>query len=361
MMHIRKLTVDSAATVSIPVTPLNPMGEFTVDIESVTVNGNGVQMDSRCLIKGGVEIKGHIGKFSFASIGGSLNIVGDNNSVSVENDITGNVGWNAVNGSLLIRGKCANLNVTTTNAVIDINSVIGVNGAEMQTVSGNLHINEITGGGLQFTATGLASVSVGRVNGAVRIPEMGLGTVDLSNVRGNVDITSVKTNAGGITVSFDNTITANPTVKILGYDGDISVSNIRGDTDIAVRDFQNGTANANIYTHFLRVSLNVIITANMGYVAGHTDRANITVDLDTPIWGILDIIGTAYAENQNAAQIYIRNTVDSISTFWLQDWSVIESSPVSDDAFWTIVENAVGHSVLHSHIRVQTATKFFLK
>jgi hypothetical protein len=372
MMHINKLTVDSAASVSFPVPPSNPTNEFTVDISRIVVNGSGVQMDARCKINGTVDLNGGNGKFTFSSIGGTLGVSGSNNLVTALN--TGNVGWGSTQstvaeGSLQIRGSCGSLFVRTVNASIDINSVNGAGGADMRTVNGNLHINAITAGGLWFTASGSGGVSVGRVVGTVTIPGMGLGTINLSNVTGECMIVSNKTNAGRISVSFDPDITANPSVQIEGYDGNISVYNIRGDCTIAVRDAVAvggrgaGTGRANIYAHFKRVSETVILTANTGYVAGHDNLANITVDLDAPIWGVLDIIGTSYAENQNAAQPYLRNSYSYGTgvTFWLQDYTIIDNTPTDEASFWAEIEEEVGHSVVHAHIRVQTATRFYLR
>jgi hypothetical protein len=329
-------------------------------------------MDARCKIENTVDLNGGNGKFTFSSIGGALSINGNNNLVSAVN--TGNVGWGSTqstvaDGSLQIRGRCGNLVVRTVNAAIDINSVGGAGGADMQTVNGNLYINSISAGGLRFVATGTANVSVGRVNGTVTIPGMGVGAVNLSNVTDECMIISNKTNAGTISVSFDPAITANPSVQIEGYDGNISVYNVRGDCTISVRDAVAvggrgaGTGRANIYAHFKRVSETVILTANTGYVAGHNNLANITVDLDAPIWGVLDIIGTSYAENQNAAQPYLRNSYSYGTgvTFWLQDYTIIDDTPDDEADFWARIEEEVGHSVVHAHIRVQTATRFYLR
>jgi hypothetical protein len=373
MMHINKLVIDNSGAVSFPVQPTNPTDEFTVDISHIVVNGSGIVLDARCTITNMVELLGANGRFTFGNIGGAVSILGNNNIITAEN--TGNVGWGSgqktvPNGSLQIRGGCENLNVWTQSAGIDINSVRGYGGANMQTVDGNLYIKEITAGGLRFTATGLASVSAGLVAGSVLIPEMGFGTINLTQVKGNTDIVSDKLGGAPVTISFDSTITTNPTLRIQGYDGNISASNIRGDTTITVRDAVAvggrgaGTGRANIYAHFRRVSETVILTANTGYVAGHDEQANVTVDLDTPIWGVLDIIGTSSAENQNSAQTYLRNSYAGTGTgvtFWLQDWSVIDATPVDETLFWEIVEDAVGFPVLHSKIRVITATRFFLK
>jgi hypothetical protein len=170
----------------------------------------------------------------------------------------------------------------------------------MRTVNGSLSVNEISVGGLSFTATGGAGVTAGKVNGDVNISEMGMGAVNVSEVRGNVSIVSNKKNGASITVSFAKDLLTAPTVDIIGYDGAINVSNICGDADIRVRDANpagnSGTGYANIYAHFLSVA-NVKLTANPGYVAGHENTANITVELNNSISCVLDVVGSSFAWN----------------------------------------------------------------
>jgi hypothetical protein len=384
MMHINTLQIDNAAGVYLPTTPANPAGEFTVDIENIILNGNGITFDGRCLVKDSVKLKGHNGKYTLAAVDGTvdvsggnsiisvtgnmgrLGIHGDNNVVSVAGNVTEQLGWNAPNGGLTVSGQCGSLNVTTENARMDINSVVG--NVYMETISGNLHINEVTVGGLVFTVknNGLASINVGRVNGAVGIPEMGLGSVYITNVCGDVFITSDKKNAGPVTVSFDPEIDTNPSVRIIGYDGKITVSNIRGTTDISVRDALPeggkgaGTGLANIDAHFMRVDEDVNITANMGYVNGHKDTANVTVRLNEPTCAVLTVVGTSVAEIKNSAQPYIPNTGNSgqNKVFYLYDRTTITTPLVDENTFWAIIEGVLGEPVVRSHITVKTSTIF---
>lgn len=366
--NIRNLTINSAGGVYLPVTPIEPTDRLLVNIQNIKINGSSIPIDARCGVSNNVEINGGGNTATFASIGGTLTVSGNNNAVTVENNITGNMSWGTIargvpNGSLKIRGSCNNLSVYTADASIDVVTVAGPAGTEMRTVNGPLRITAITGGGLTFIATGKAGVSVGAVAGAVSIPQMGSGTVNLYNVQGNVNIKSDQSNAGGIFVSFHPELTADPSVDILGYDGAISVANIRGRTDISVRDWENGTGRANIYAHFKRVDESVSITANTGYINGHEDEANITVDLDEPIWGVLEIIGTSYAVSELSAGHYLKNSYTNGlgATFYLRDDTTVTFPKVINESiFWNAVENAVGQ-VPHSKITVKTTTRFFLK
>jgi hypothetical protein len=365
--NIRNLTVNSAKAVYMPITPIDPTDQLLTEVENVKINGSGIPVDARCYISGNAEIIGGGNTATFASIGGYLSITGNKNAVTVESSVAGDVLWGTIargvpNGSLNIRGSCSNAGIFTTDAAVDIVTVAGSAGAEMRTANGSLRITEITGGGLTFVATGTAGVSVGAVAGAVSA-QMGTGAINLNNVRGNVDIKSDKANAGGVFVSFYPALTANPGVDIVGYDGAISVSNIRGRTNISVRDWENGTGRANIYAHFKRVDESVSITANTGYINGHETEANITVDLDEPIWGVLEIIGTGYAVSELSAEHYLKNSYTNGlgATFYLRNDTVIElPAVINESIFWNVVESVVGQ-VVHSKITVKTTTRFFLK
>jgi len=358
MLHIDTLTVESAKTLTLPIPPDNLTSEFTMDIDKLIINGNSITVDARSTIKSLAEINGDKGKYTFGQIDGRLSIIGEKNTV-IASAVGGNTLWGREDktvkeGSLNIAGSTGGLIVWTTDAEIVTGSVLSSVGVDMHTVNGNLTAGRITVGPLKFHATGNANVVATRVGGNVDIDEMGIGTITLSEVRGNVNIASDKLDGGAVTVSFDPELTGtqNPTVTIVGYDGLITVNNIRGITNISVRDPDNGTGHANIIAHFKRVAETVNITANSGYVSGHDTESNITVDMELSVPAAVKfrIIGTSYAMNQNDGT-YLTNVTSKdfvlVYYFYANDMTPYQVLP---DNYST-----------NSTMTIKTSTRFYLK
>ena len=272
-LKIGDLIVKSATSVNIPSSP-------NISINNIGLECNKTKFTCQSDVLGDVTVSGANGKQTFNNtIKGKLTITGTNNDFG--GDVAGNVLYESTNGILNLNST-ETLMVNTVSAGIKVKKVTA--GVVMNTESGSLDINTIENNGLQFTAgtpelpKATANVSVGKVKGDVTVKNYGLGSVNLSGVNGNVDVESSQAGAGGIKVAFANDA-ENCKVKVLGYDGDIKVTNINGVTDIEVRDWKNGAGAANVYAHFKKVVGNSNEIKTGGYVSGHHDWGNVDVEI----------------------------------------------------------------------------------
>lgn len=240
-LHIGNMVVRSAGSVTIP-------GYDTIDVEQVRLESNRSKFTCGALVKGNVTITGSSGTQSFGKINGDVDLQGNGNIFKA--DTTGAVDFTNLSGSLSVNHS-NRLQVTTSTANVSVTTVDG--GVSMVTDSGNLSVGTITSGGLDFTATTSASVSVTHLKGDAVVKNNGKGNVSLNGVDGDVDVDSCVIGGGSITVQFVGNY--QHSVKILGYDGNITVGNINGKADIQVRDpgSSGAAGKANITARFNKI------------------------------------------------------------------------------------------------------------
>ncbi len=269
---INNLAVRSASSVTLP-------SYDTITINEVALSCNNTQFTCGGIVNGGVTVTGNRATINFNNtIKGDVLINGEMNKFRASK--VGNIVFGAQEGSCTVN-ECQQLTVNTTNANITVDRIRG--GVAMNTVNGSLQVNEITNGGLTFTATATANVNVsGTLTGDAVVRNTGVGNVNLQGVVGNVDIESSRVNGGNIDVGFGSTKQYSTTIR--GYDGDITVRNIYGDVDIQVRDSgaggAAGRANITAYFNYITTNANNQIVAG-AYVNSPSGMGNINLYLQS--------------------------------------------------------------------------------
>ena len=169
----------------------------------------------------------------------------------------------------------------------------------------NLNVNKIENNGLQFTAgvkdnpNATASVSVNSLVGDVKIKNYGIGSINLTDVDGDVDIESSQVGGENIDVAFQNDA-EDCSVKVLGYDGNINIQNINGQTNIEVLNWKNGAGAANVNVSFNKIIGfdNEIKTG--GYISGHHDWGNVDIQINDGCNGFdLYVYGASSANSES--------------------------------------------------------------
>lgn len=269
-LYIDNLTVRSANTVNLPANQY-------LEVNNVQIQGNRTKFVCAALVNNAVQVTGNNGTQVFGDINGPVTLQGTGNSFRANH--TGAVDFAAATGRLAIN-TCDALKVATISANVSVNTVAGA--VNMTTDSGDLTVDTIKQGGLNFTAGTTADVSVGRaVTGPVIIRNNGVGSISLSGVNGDVDIDSTVKNAGNINVAFQYDADAPHQTKIRGYDGDITVTDIHGATDIRVRDpGPSGAAGrANVVAKFKKITADDNIICTGAYVNSPSGMGKIDVYL----------------------------------------------------------------------------------
>lgn len=293
-LRIGNLVVESAATVNIPSSP-------NISLQNIELKSEATKIVCQSKVLGNVDVLGPSGEQTFnASIGGKVTIKGEGNNFT--GDTAGDVVFSSANGSLTMN-KVKNLNINTVNAGFNIDTV--TNGVVMQTMYGNLNVNKIENNGLQFTAgvkdnpNATASVSVNSLVGDVKIKNYGIGGIYLTDVDGDVDIESSQVGGGNIDVTFQNDA-EDCSVKVLGYDGNINIQNINGQTNIEVLNWKNGAGAANVNVSFNKIVGfdNEIKTG--GYISGHHDWGNVDIQINDGCNGFdLYVYGASSANSES--------------------------------------------------------------
>lgn len=270
-LKIGNLVVESASSVNIP-------SNENLSLKNVEINSNKTKFVCQSTVLENVTVNGLSGSQMFnCKIGGDVKVAGNYNDF--RGDEAGKVTFENKKGYLSMN-EIQQLDVKTNDANISVRSV--ANGVTMETVNGNLSINTILDGGLNFTAGGITvpnakgNVSVSHLNGDVLVRNYGLGSIELMDVDGNVDVKSSEVGASGIRIDFDDEA-SNCSLKVLGYDGNINVTGICGKADIEVRNWQNGAGAANITAQFNQVVGTENVIKAGGYLSGHHDWGNVDV------------------------------------------------------------------------------------
>ncbi|MCM1403982.1 MAG: DUF4097 family beta strand repeat-containing protein [Prevotella sp.] len=292
-LRIGNLVVESAASVNIP-------SSKNISVKNVTIKSDNTNFTCQAPVAGNVAVAGSHGSQTFsASIGGNVTVTGSHGSQTFNSSIGGSVtikdgnnnhfhgnrsgvvNFENAAGSLTMN-DVQKLTVNTTHADIAVNHV--ENGVTMTTRYGDLWVDTIDNGGLNFAAgnannpDATATVTVNeKVTGTAIVNNYGTGQVNLFGVNGNVSVNSCQ--VGGASINVEMQGSTAHSVTILGYDGKINVAGINGKVDIQVRDGKYGAGAANIYAKFNRV----VGTENRieagGYVSGHDDWGNVKIEL----------------------------------------------------------------------------------
>lgn len=273
-LKIGSLVIESAANVNI-------LAVQNSSIKTINIKGNKIKLNCQAKVTGDVTVEGSDGTQTFQDeIGGALKIKGKKNNFN--GDTAGAVEVISPNGNLKLNtAKSLKVN---SNANVNIGTV--ENGIEMLTESGKLDVNEVLAGGIKFTAgfedkrNATATLKVDNVIGSVNVINYGTGSINLSNVRGDVYIKSSEEQGGDINVHFRKSATKN-NITIRGYDGDINVSGINGLVDIEVRNWENGAGAANVTAQFNEVVGTENVIKVGGYMSGHSDWGNVNLKLDS--------------------------------------------------------------------------------
>ncbi len=277
-LNIDTLRVDNALSVTLPAYDTLSLNNFISNDDKINVNcGANVNKN--------VSITGDDGEYNFDKIGGDVTVAGNKNVFYAET--VGNVSYTNQSGKLSLV-EADQVLVKTSGAGVSIKTVN--DGLTMTTDTGSLNVTNIEAGGLIFTANDTANVRVDKLNGSAVVRNSGVGSINLGNVNGYVDIISKESSGGSINVSMISGI--NNSVKILGYDGNINVSNISGNVDISV--YNPGTAGsagrANINASFSLItdSADNRIVAG-GYANSPSGVASVEVSLITG-WNNFDLL-----------------------------------------------------------------------
>ena len=271
------LVVESAAKVNIPNHP-------NISVRHIEVKSNKTELNCKAPVANGVKVTGSNGSQTFnALINGDVTVEGNGNTFRADK-VTGAINFTSQSGSLSAN-NAAGLTVATKSANINVGQVDGK--VIMTTQSGNLSVGKINADGLSFIAgtsdnpSATAKLSVNQVVGNIVVENYGTGTVNLSNVNGDVNVSSHEVGGGAITVNFDTSQEAQSQahrVTIMGYDGNITVTGINGQTNINVLGEQSRAAAANVTVRFTQVvGENKIMMG--GYIIDHSDWGKVTIEL----------------------------------------------------------------------------------
>ncbi len=347
-LQIDNLIVESAASVNFPenqnINHLTMKGQNTklncksIVNHNVLVTGKNNNLDFDVAITEDVTIRGELNQFNGVSarkliVNGKNNRVNFSNNLASDVNIQGNanyiagisagaVTFTAKNGSLNFTNTVTSLEVGTVNANVAIGTVTG--DAFMETVNGDLQVRNV-GNGLTFNAgkvddpNALASVTAGQVTGNVSVNNFGTGSINLSNVDGNVIVRSYQVGGGAINVGLTGSNAHD--VDIIGYDGNINVRGLNGGVvELVVNGEQKRAGAANVYAEFNAVGANTEIRPG-GYISGHDDWGNVEVkfantcnDLDLYIQGTRSVHA---ATKYGAITVYKENEPEVANTITL--------------------------------------------
>ncbi|MBS7401145.1 MAG: hypothetical protein KIG16_01365 [Eubacteriales bacterium] len=273
---IDDLIVESAASVTIPYAK-----DSSVDDVVIAESVNHTKFSCQAQV-GNVLVKGTNNTLDFGSdqtgITGNVTITGENNRF---NGTSANqVKLDAKNGNLHMSGTIGTLEVNTSRVSVDVEEVSGT--VKMDTVSGDLDAGSIKGdltfnAGTADTPNATARLHVGKLAGATKVRNYGVGEISLSGVNGSVDIISKEINGGAINVDMADGASGHK-VDVLGYDGNINVTGINGgNVTLEVLGGHDRAAFANIKAQFNKVGTAKITSG--AYLAGHDEIGNIEVSV----------------------------------------------------------------------------------